>query len=122
MPFDIDFTVLSYDVGFEKPSPQIFAAADEMLASLLQKQGEVKVNVDEWRKVYVGDEYEKDVAGATRAGWKAVLVDRERAGECEGVEWLCGDEPASVLAVLERTEAVGFGSLGELGEWLPRGG
>ena len=119
-PFDIDFTVLSYDVGFEKPSKQIFAAADEMLASLLSAdQKKEGVDPDEWRKVYVGDEYEKDVVGATQAGWKAVLVDRETAGECEGVEWLHGDEPASVLAVLDRTKAVGFSSLKQLGEWLP---
>jgi hypothetical protein len=117
--FDIDFTVLSYDVGFEKPDKRIFAAADEMLASMLQQQ-QREVNPDEWRKVYVGDEYAKDVVGATQAGWKAVLIDRESAGECEGVEWLHGDEPASVLAVLDRTKAVGFSSLKELGEWLPK--
>ncbi|GAB7324080.1 hypothetical protein MBLNU13_g07469t2 [Cladosporium sp. NU13] len=117
--FDIDFTVLSYDVGFEKPSHRIFAAADEMLASLLSAE-QKEVDSEEWRKVYVGDEYEKDVVGATQAGWKAVLIDRETAGECEGVEWLHGDEPASVLAVLDRTKAVGFSSLKELGEWLPR--
>ena len=120
-PFDIDFTVLSYDVGFEKPSKRIFAAADEMLASVLSADQE-EVVPDEWRKVYVGDEYEKDVVGATQAGWKAVLIDRETAGECEGVEWLHGDEPASVLAVLDRTKAVGFSSLKELGGWLPRKG
>jgi hypothetical protein len=117
--FDIDFTVLSYDVGFEKPDKRIFAAADEMLASMLQQQ-QREVNPDEWRKVYVGDEYGKDIVGATQAGWKAVLIDRETAGECEGVEWLHGDEPASVLAVLDRTKAVGFSSLKQLGEWLPR--
>ena len=54
--FDIDFTVLSYDVGFEKPDKRIFAAADEMLASMLQQQ-QREVNPNEWRKVYVGDEY-----------------------------------------------------------------
>lgn len=115
--FDIDFTVLSYDVGFEKPDKRIFTAADEMLNSTLQQQ---EVNPEEWRKVYVGDEYAKDVVGATQAGWKAVLIDRETAGECEGVEWLHGDEPASVLAVLDRTKAVGFTSLKQLGEWLLR--
>jgi FMN phosphatase YigB (HAD superfamily) len=119
--FDIDFTVLSYDVGFEKPDNRIFAAAEEMLASHLEAEQQ-QVNSDEWSKVYVGDEYEKDVVGATQAGWKAVLIDREAAGQCEGVEWLHGDEPASVLAVLARTKAVGFSSLKQLGEWLPRKG
>ena len=119
--FDIDFTVLSYDVGFEKPDARIFAAAEQMLASLLsaEPQQQRRVDPDEWSKVYVGDEYEKDVVGATQAGWKAVLVDRETAGQHEGVEWLHGDEPASVMAVLARTKAVGFSSLKQFGEWLP---
>jgi FMN phosphatase YigB (HAD superfamily) len=116
-PFDIDFTVLSYDVGFEKPDRRIFAAAEEMLASHVEAEQQQVVS-DEWSKIYVGDEYEKDVVGATEAGWKAVLIDRETAGECEGVEWLHRDEPASVLAVLARTKAVGFGSLKQFGEWM----
>ena len=116
--FDVDFTVLSYDVGFEKPDRRIFAAAEEMLASHLEADQQ-QMDADEWSKVYVGDEYEKDVVGATQAGWKAVLIDRETAGHCDGVEWLHEDEPASVMAVLARTKAVGFGSLKQLGEWMP---
>ena len=115
--FDIDFTVLSYDVGFEKPDRRIFAAAEIMLASHVEAEQQ-QVDSEEWSKIYVGDEYEKDVVGATEAGWKAVLIDRETAGECEGVEWLHRDEPASVLAVLARTRAVGFSSLKQFGEWM----
>jgi hypothetical protein len=132
--FDVDFTVLSYDVGAEKPDGRIFTAAEEMLGTLLRREDSVgssssDASAEAWSKVYVGDEYEKDVVGATRAGWKAVLVEREDAGagreEREGVEWLSGKRPAaankpsSIFDVFARTDAVGVGSLKELGEWLP---
>jgi FMN phosphatase YigB (HAD superfamily) len=120
--FDIDFTVLSYDVGYEKPDTRIFTAAEEMLASLLATDGQQQVDASEWRKVYVGDEYAKDVVGATEAGWKAVLIDREVDGQNEDVVWLHEDQPASLWDVLARTTAVGFSSLGQLGEWLPKRG
>jgi FMN phosphatase YigB (HAD superfamily) len=136
--FDVDFTVLSYDVGAEKPDGRIFGAAEEMLGTLLRREGaagspsdaDAGVSAEAWSKVYVGDEYEKDVVGATRAGWKAVLVEREDVagagrGEREGVEWLGGKRPAaatrpsSIFDVFARTDAVGVGSLKELGKWLP---
>jgi FMN phosphatase YigB (HAD superfamily) len=134
--FDVDFTVLSYDVGAEKPDGRIFGAAEEMLGSLLRREDASSSSSDDasaegWSKVYVGDEYEKDVVGATRAGWKAVLVEREEdaAGsgreQRDGVEWLGGKRPAaatkasSIFDVFARTDAVGVGSLKELGEWLP---
>lgn len=117
--FDIDFTVLSYDVGFEKPDKRIFAAAEEMLGSLLDAD-EQKVEAGEWSKVYVGDEFEKDVVGATQAGWYAVLVDRETAGQQQGVEWLHEKQHASIFDVLARTKAVGFSSLEQVAEWMPQ--
>jgi hypothetical protein len=119
--YDIDFTVLSYDVGAEKPDRRIFTAAEEMLASLLAAENQ-EVESSEWSKVYVGDEYAKDVVGATQAGWKAILIDREADGQREDVEWLHGDQPGSVFDVLARVKAVGFRSLGQLAEWLPRSG
>jgi FMN phosphatase YigB (HAD superfamily) len=136
--FDVDFTVLSYDVGAEKPDGRIFGAAEEMLGTLLRREGaagspsdaDAGVSAEAWSKVYVGDEYQKDVVGATRAGWKAVLVEREDVagagrGEREGVEWLGGKRPAaatrpsSIFDVFASTDAVGIGSLKELGKWLP---
>jgi FMN phosphatase YigB (HAD superfamily) len=93
-----------------------------MLASLLAADGQQQVDASEWRKVYVGDEYAKDVIGATQAGWKAVLIDREVDGQREDVVWLHEDQPASVWDVLARTKAVGFSSLGQFGEWLPMRG
>lgn len=136
--FDVDFTVLSYDVGAEKPDGKIFEAAEEMLRILLRREdaaglpaSDADASAEAWSKVYVGDEYEKDVVGATRAGWKAVLVEREDAagagrGDREGVEWLGGKRPAaaatkplSIFDVFSRTNAVGVGGLKELGEWIP---
>lgn len=134
--FDVDFTVLSYDVGAEKPDGRMFEAAEEVLGTLLRREeaagspADADASAEAWSKVYVGDEYEKDVVGATRAGWKAVLVEREDAegggrGEREGLEWLDGKRPAaatkrsSIFDVFARTDAVGVGSLKELGQWLP---
>lgn len=132
--FDVDFTVLSYDVGAEKPDGKIFAAAEEMLGTLLRREegsagSSSDASAEAWSKVYVGDEYEKDVVGATQAGWKAVIVEREGAessrGEREGVAWLGGKQsavaahPSSLFDVFATTDSVGVGSLKELGEWLP---
>lgn len=115
--FDVDFTVLSYDVGCEKPDGKIFAAAEEMVASILQEQNS---ELEDWRKVYVGDEYDKDVVGATNAGWHAVLIDRETAGKQENVEWLDDQQPSSsFFDMLDKAKAVGFSSLSKLAAWLP---
>ncbi|KAF2487922.1 HAD-like domain-containing protein [Neohortaea acidophila] len=65
---DINFTIMSYDVGHEKPAREIFVAAEQTASA---DAGE---SLDDWRKIYVGDEYKKDVLGATNAGWNAVLV------------------------------------------------
>lgn len=51
-------------VGYAKPHPQIFHLAADSLG--------VKAE----RLVYVGDDLEHDVVGATRAGWRAILLDR----------------------------------------------
>lgn len=119
--FDIDFTVLSYDVGCEKPDRRIFGAAEEMVVSMLERDAgsTQKPDLYDWRKVYVGDEYDKDVVGATNAGWQAVLVGRETAGKRPGVEWLDDKQPSSLFDVLDRVKAVGFSSLSKLSEWLP---
>lgn len=119
--FDIDFTVLSYDVGHEKPDKRIFTAAGEMLDGMLEAEkgrGELS-QVDQWSKVYVGDEYDKDVVGATSAGWNAVLIDREGGGKGSSVEWLEDQQPASLVDIFQKAKAVGFSSLEKLAKWLP---
>jgi len=82
--YDIDFTVLSYDVGVEKPDRRIFAAAEEMLHHKLkatfldsdEDSGE-DIRAEEFEKIYVGDDLYKDVFGAQNAGWSSVLLARD---------------------------------------------
>ena len=77
--YDIDFTVMSYDVGYEKPDKRIFEAAEGLLATLPAAAG---TETSSWDKLYVGDEYEKDVVGARNAGWSSVLLSE--SGSIEG--------------------------------------
>lgn len=74
---DIDFVIMSYDVGFEKPHRKIFDAATDMLENMLSAEGVAKPALDDWTLLYVGDEPEKDAKGALDAGWDAILVDRD---------------------------------------------
>ncbi|KAF2644864.1 haloacid dehalogenase [Massarina eburnea CBS 473.64] len=77
---DISFVVLSYDVGVEKPNREMFQAAEEMLKETLAENGEgvEDTNIEDYEKLYVGDEFKKDYVGAKSAGWHSVLLDRER--------------------------------------------
>lgn len=72
---DIDFVVLSYDVRHEKPDRQIFDAATSLLAEIPGEEGE-QLNADDFEKLYVGDDLEKDYYGANAAGWHSILLDR----------------------------------------------
>lgn len=77
LSYDIDFHCMSYDVGVEKPDPAIFRAAESLLPMVLgedQASAVKSLDLNDWDKVYVGDEAPKDVAGAHAAGWNAVLV------------------------------------------------
>jgi FMN phosphatase YigB (HAD superfamily) len=77
---------MSYDVGFAKPDRRIFDAAEHMANQLLAMQqqrgaetgssGSAKGD-SPWLKLYVGDDFEKDVVGAQGAGWNAVFVSPE---------------------------------------------
>ncbi|KAK0777128.1 hypothetical protein LTR91_022988 [Friedmanniomyces endolithicus] len=80
---DVDFTVMSYDVGFEKPDRRMFGAAEEMLASLPVAVG---TEPGSWVKVFVGDEFEKDVVGAQEAGWLGVLLREAASGVPDGLK------------------------------------
>jgi FMN phosphatase YigB (HAD superfamily) len=70
---DIDFVVLSYNVGFEKPAAEVFQAAEAMTSSLLPPNE----RKDPISKLYIGDELEKDGVGALKADWESILVDRD---------------------------------------------
>lgn len=108
--YDIDLHAMSYDVGFAKPDRRIFDAAEGMANDLVSATATVAAAVSPesgpapevgavlpWLKVYVGDEYTKDVTGALGAGWNAVLVDdhgtnASEKSEGDGLERL-GDKP-----------------------------
>jgi FMN phosphatase YigB (HAD superfamily) len=72
---DIDFVVLSYDVGHEKPDHRTFEAATSLLSEMPADDGG-QLNPDDFEKLYVGDELKKDYEGARRVGWHSVLLDR----------------------------------------------
>ncbi|GAM88043.1 hypothetical protein ANO11243_060720 [Dothideomycetidae sp. 11243] len=78
-PADIDFTMMSYDVGHEKPDSRIFDAASAMLSEMLAAEGHQDADLTKWRKVYVGDDLHKDALGAIDAGWEGVFLDRAEA-------------------------------------------
>ncbi|KAK3117078.1 hypothetical protein LTR53_001883 [Teratosphaeriaceae sp. CCFEE 6253] len=78
--YDVDFTVMSYDVGCEKPDAQIFKAAEDLLGTLPVAEG---AEASSWEKVHVGDEYDKDVVGARNAGWSSVLLEEQAASQSD---------------------------------------
>lgn len=67
----LDFVMLSYDVGYEKPDIGIFNAARMAGHHTISDSG-----TGAWRYVHVGDDLVKDYQGAESAGWKGILVDR----------------------------------------------
>ncbi|KAJ4252973.1 hypothetical protein NW762_010882 [Fusarium torreyae] len=86
--YDVDFHCMSYDVGVEKPDKRIFNAAELMLAQIISTRNgkslsDSKANAESWQKVYVGDDYSKDVVGSINAGWNPVLLDPK--DECASI-------------------------------------
>ncbi|KAK3498959.1 uncharacterized protein B0T23DRAFT_4889 [Neurospora hispaniola] len=72
--YDIDFTVMSYDVEESKPH-KVMWQAGEMLArrAVTHELGRFDESIP-WLKLYVGDDIKKDVASAWGCGWNAVLL------------------------------------------------
>ena len=67
---DVDFIALSYDIGFEKPSREIFDAAKSL--------GNIhNVQARQEKCIHIGDDLEEDFKGAERAGWKGIFLDRK---------------------------------------------
>jgi HAD superfamily hydrolase (TIGR01549 family) len=62
-PF-LDVVVTAKDAGADKPEPKIFLAAIK------------KAGLPASETLYVGDQYERDVVGARKAGINAILIDR----------------------------------------------
>jgi FMN phosphatase YigB (HAD superfamily) len=80
----IQFLALSYDVGYEKPAPEIFKAAEELAKNLLPED-ERHLPME---KIYFGDDIAKDGLGAVNAGWESYIVDRDSIleGKTQGLE------------------------------------
>ncbi|KAF7187811.1 hypothetical protein HII31_10711 [Pseudocercospora fuligena] len=118
--YDLDFSVMSYDVGHEKPDKRIFQAAEEVLEGLVKEDGTGAAHdPKQWRKVYIGDEYDKDVVGSLDAGWNAVLIDRDTPGQRQDLKWLDEELVGSLDQIFRTAKAVGFSSLEKLAQWLP---
>ncbi|MDE5953707.1 MAG: YjjG family noncanonical pyrimidine nucleotidase [Duncaniella sp.] len=60
----VDLTVLSDDIGINKPDPRLYRHAMERAST-----------PDPSLHVMIGDNRDTDIAGALAAGWKAVLFD-----------------------------------------------
>lgn len=112
--WDVDLSVMSYDVGVEKPDRGIFEAAEQMVPLVPGLKGE---GVEEWERIYVGDEYAKDVVGAIGAGWKAVLIDYDAPAK-DDLRWRDEDPPSALDELFDSSNAVGFRSLTKFAEWL----
>lgn len=71
----IALTVLSDDIGINKPDPRIFRHAVERAASCLG------VSAGSSGHLMIGDNPATDIAGALSAGWQAIWFDRFDRGE-----------------------------------------
>ncbi|KAM5357698.1 hypothetical protein ACJZ2D_015999 [Fusarium nematophilum] len=121
---DIDFHCMSYDVGVEKPDKLIFEAAELMLAQVIairegKSPSEVKADIETWRKVYVGDEYKKDVVGATNAGWNPVLLDSEE--QSPDIPRLEESRSETIDGVFKENAVARVQSIQNLATWLTGG-
>eukprot|EP00928_Gymnodinium_smaydae_P091401 TRINITY_DN75118_c0_g1_i1.p1 TRINITY_DN75118_c0_g1~~TRINITY_DN75118_c0_g1_i1.p1 ORF type:complete len:296 (-),score=46.67 TRINITY_DN75118_c0_g1_i1:22-840(-) len=76
----VHFFVLSHEVGFEKPSPEIFARACEEASAILQTP------VLAHEVLHIGDNYAVDYCGARAAGMSAALISRK--GVAQYQTWL----------------------------------
>jgi FMN phosphatase YigB (HAD superfamily) len=119
---DIDFAVMSYDVGHEKPHKSIFEAAQGLVLEVLKCRDDDtgrKVDRPTWPALYIGDDYGCDVVGARNAGWKAILVDREVAAGQDHIERLNNQPSNDLFEILTKTDAVTCDSLAQLAQWVP---
>jgi FMN phosphatase YigB (HAD superfamily) len=119
--YDIDFHCMSYDVGVEKPDKLIFSSAELMLLQIMATRdskgpAEAKTNTETWRKIYVGDEYVKDVTGAMNAGWHPVLLDPNDLSD--GISGLEDSHAQDIDGLFEESSVIKIHSIKELVLWL----
>jgi len=91
----LDFQVVSTEVGFKKPSLEIYKRTIEM------------AECDSWEIVHVGDHLDTDYQGALRAEMKAILLDRGKKSKVDG-------PVISSLEQLPKLLADGISGVGEL--------
>ena len=68
--FHIDLVAMSYDVGFSKPTPEIFNAALHLSGQEILADSQL---------IHVGDNIEQDCHGAMNAGWQAIILANRRS-------------------------------------------
>ncbi|KAJ4377911.1 hypothetical protein N0V83_000741 [Neocucurbitaria cava] len=116
---DINFVVLSYDVGIEKPDRRIFYATTETLKETLAGNQE-GLTAEGFEKLYVGDDLEKDYDGAEAAGWNAVFLNRNMSTPESNTEaeskWGLGNGEVEDRNGSRRTVLMAK-SLGALSRW-----
>ncbi|KAL2129822.1 hypothetical protein VTI74DRAFT_7271 [Chaetomium olivicolor] len=134
--YDVDMHCISYDVGFAKPDRRIFDAAKGMAEQLAAArnageplaQGAEQVagkEEERWIKLYIGDEYEKDVIGACAAGWHSVFIGTESdipPGEngMLDLEQCRTAAPEEVFGEGQPPTAIRAGSTQDLIRWLSK--
>lgn len=76
---DLNMVITSYEAGQEKPNRLIFDVAARQVDRLLSTCKWPERNLDniDWTRVHVGDDFTKDYQGATDAGWRGILLDRD---------------------------------------------
>ena len=119
-PYEIDFHCMSYDVGHEKPDRRVFEAAEEMLTGILATRHGSSADATEWNRLYVGDEYEKDVKGALGAGWAAALLAEDGQHSDSAPRHLDESNFRNVPpeTIIDEQRAVSVTSISVLVEWL----
>ena len=65
----LDLKVTSFEVGYDKPRPEIFQLALE------------KAGVKAAESLFIGDVYEQDIVGARGVGMQAILIDRNHSAK-----------------------------------------
>ena len=97
---DMKFFCFSKNVGFEKPSKEIFEAAiveaepwlclEKMMES--DNMGRTMTPLKPEEILHIGNDFKKDYVGAKEAGFHAVLLDRYDEKEIAD-EWRAGGAP-----------------------------
>lgn len=113
--YDIDFSVMSYDAGFEKPDRRIFQAAESMVKVLPSSRG---MDPESWEKVFVGDDFEKDAKGAAEAGWSGIFVAEDQLVP-EDVPFLNTSETRDLSQLSKQPGSiVAIDSMASLASWI----